>query len=137
MQVAAFKDLYEKYQDTETSPATEPLSKIMKRLEQPQTYYYFIELDDVKIGAVRVVDLDDDKSLKVISPIFILKEYRRKGYAQKAIRMVEEIHGNTKWELNTILQEAGNCALYERMGYTKTGRIHKVNDKMTLVYYKK
>lgn len=50
MQVAAFKDLYEKYQDTETSPATEPLCKIMKRLEQPQTYYYFIELDELKSG---------------------------------------------------------------------------------------
>ena len=42
MQVKAFQDLYEKYQDTETSPATEPVDKIIMRLNQPFTDYYFI-----------------------------------------------------------------------------------------------
>ena len=40
MQVEAFMDLYHKYQDTETSPATETIDKIIMRLEQPFTYYY-------------------------------------------------------------------------------------------------
>ena len=31
MQIEAFSDLYEKYQDTDTSPATEPLEKILSR----------------------------------------------------------------------------------------------------------
>ena len=39
MQVRAFLDLYEKYQDTETSPATESVEKILIRLKQPFTYY--------------------------------------------------------------------------------------------------
>ncbi len=38
MQVTAFKELYEKYQDTETSPATEPMDNIIMRLNQPFTY---------------------------------------------------------------------------------------------------
>ena len=36
MQIAAFQDLYAKYHDTETSPATETLEKTMTRLELPQ-----------------------------------------------------------------------------------------------------
>lgn len=39
MQVEAFQDLYEKYQDTETSPAKENIEKILMRLNQPFTYY--------------------------------------------------------------------------------------------------
>ena len=42
MQVKAFGDLYEKYQDTETSPATEKVEKMIMRLNQPFTYYYYI-----------------------------------------------------------------------------------------------
>ena len=56
MQVKAFEDLYKKYQDTETSPATEKVEKIIMRLEQPFTYYYFIVVDGIEVGAIRVVD---------------------------------------------------------------------------------
>ena len=37
MQIAAFQDLYAKYQDPETSPATETLEKTILRLKQPYT----------------------------------------------------------------------------------------------------
>lgn len=39
MQVEAFNDLYQRYQDTETSPATENVDKIIMKLQQPFTYY--------------------------------------------------------------------------------------------------
>ena len=32
------------------------------------------------------------------------------------------------WELDTILQETGNCYLYEKMGYYQTGKTEKVID---------
>ncbi len=137
MQVNAFQDLYKKYQDTETSPATEGIDKIQMRLNQPFTYYYFIEVDDITVGAIRVVDKKEVEKAKRISPIFIMNEYRNKGYAQKAIQLVEEIHGNSDWELDTILQEKGNCYLYEKLGYRQTGKTEKINDKLTLVFYRK
>ena len=56
MQVEAFQDLYDKYQDTETSPATEQIEKIIMRLNQSFTYYYFVDVDGIKVGAIRVVD---------------------------------------------------------------------------------
>lgn len=108
MQVESFMSLYEKYQDTDTSPATEPLEKVIWRLDQPNTYFYFI-----------------------------LPEHRNKGYAQKAIIEAEKIHGDKNWSLDTILQGKGNCALYEKMGYVSTGRTEEINDKLILVHYEK
>lgn len=137
MQVKAFQGLYEKYQDTETSPATESMDKILMRLKQPFTYYYFIEADNTTVGAIRVVDKHEAGKTKRISPIFVMQEYRNKGLAQKAMILAEEIHGYSDWELDTILQEKGNCYLYEKMGYHQTGRTEMINDKMTLVFYKK
>ena len=137
MQIEAFSDLYEKYQDTDTSPATEPLEKILSRLRQCFTYYYIIEVDKNIVGALRVVDKKEKGSAKRISPIFILKKYRNMGIAQAAIIEAERIHGNDNWELDTILSEKGNCYLYEKMGFKRTGKTEKVNDKMTLVFYQK
>ena len=137
MQVKAFQNLYEKYQDTETSPATESMDKILMRLKQPFTYYYFIEADNTTVGAIRVVDRHEAGKTKRISPVFVMQEYRNKGLAQKAMILAEEIHGCSHWELDTILQEKGNCYLYEKMGYHRTGRTEVINDKMTLVFYKK
>ena len=137
MQIEAFSDLYEKYQDTDTSPATEPLEKILSRLRQCFTYYYIIEVDKNIVGALRVVDKKEKGSAKRISPIFILKKYRNMGIAQAAIIEAERIHGNDNWELDTILSEKGNCYLYEKMGFKSTGKTEKVIDKMTLVFYQK
>ncbi len=137
MQVKVFDDLYKKYQDTETSPAAEGIDKIRMRLNQTFTYYYFIEVDDITVGAIRVVDKKEVEKAKRISPIFIMNEYRNKGYAQKAIQLVEEIHGSLHWELDTILQEKGNCYLYEKLGYRQTEKTEKINDKLTLVFYRK
>lgn len=137
MQVEAFWDLYEKYQDTATSPAAENIDKIRMRLNQPFTYYYFIEADRTTVGAIRVVDKKEIGNLKRISPIFVMKEYRNRGFAQRAIQLAEEIHGSAGWELDTILQEKGNCHLYEKMGYYQTGKTEVINDKLTLVFYRK
>ncbi len=137
MQVEAFMEMYNKYQDTDTSPAIESLDKMIERLKQPFTYYYFIQVEDTVVGAIRVIDMKEPNKSKRISPIFIMPPYRNKGIAQKAILEAERIHGNSNWELDTILQESGNCHLYEKMGYRQTGKTTSINDKLTLVFYKK
>ena len=137
MQTVAFQDLYAKYQDPETSPATETLDKIIMRLEQPFTHYYFIDVNGINVGAIRVVDTKEANKSKRISPVFIMKEFRGKGYAQQAIQLAEEIHGSFGWELDTILQEKGNCHLYEKLGYKQTGETKIVNERMTLGFYHK
>lgn len=137
MQKEAFTELYKKYQDTETSPATEKYEDILFRFNQPETTYYFITTDNIKVGVIRVVDCKDGTTRKRISPIFIMPKYRNKGYAQQAIAEAERVHGEQHWKLDTILQEKVNCYLYEKLGYHQTGKTEKNNDKMTIVYYEK
>ena len=136
MQVRAFSGILEKYQDYEMSPAAETFDKVMARYRQPWTTYYFIVAEDEVVGAIRVVDKKDG-SRKRISPIWIMQEYRNKGYAQSAITAVEQIYGSENWCLDTILQEKGNLHLYEKMGYHQTGKIEKINDLMEIVFYEK
>ena len=137
MQKEAFAELYAKYQDTQTSPATEKYEDILFRFNQPETTYYFITSEKVKVGVIRIVDHKDGVTRKRISPIFIMPGYRNKGYSQQAIKEAERIHGEQHWKLDTILQEKGNCYLYEKIGYHRTGKTEKINDKMTIVYYEK
>lgn len=137
MQVEAFKELFEKYQDFDTSPANENVEKVEARLKQDFTFYYFICIGQQKVGAIRIVDKMEAGKNKRISPIFILPEFQGKGFAQKAIRLCEEIHGSANWELDTILQERRNCHLYEKMGYRQTGKTEVINERLTLTFYEK
>ena len=136
MQLNAFAELLEKYQDYDMSPGAESLEKVMARYEQPWTTYYFITAGDQHVGAVRIVDKKDG-SRKRISPIWIMPEFRNRGYAQAAITAAEGIHGSDHWCLDTILQEAGNVHLYEKMGYHRTGKVERINDQMDIVFFEK
>lgn len=136
MQTQAFSDLLKKYQDFDTSPANESVERIKEKLLQDYTYFYYIYANQHLVGDVRVVDKKDD-SRKRVAPIFILPEFRHRGIAQRVFYEIEKIHGQKHWELNTILQEQGNCYLYEKLGYKRRGCMEKINDKMTVVYYVK
>ena len=134
MQVQAFSGLFEKYRDYGTSPAAEKLEKVQARLSDG-SFFYFICEGGEKVGAIRIVVGEDGTNR--ISPLFIMQRFRRKGYAMQAIRLAENLHGEHNWALETILQEDGNCRLYERLGYKRTGRTEKINENMDLVYYEK
>lgn len=137
MQAEAFKELFEKYRDFDTSPANEGVEKVEARLKQDFTFYYFICIGEQKVGAVRVIDTKEDSRNKRISPIYILPEFQGKGIAQEAIQLCEKMHGKENWELDTILQESKNCHLYEKMGYRQTGKTEVINERLTLVFYEK
>ena len=136
MQIEAFSDLLQKYQDYDISPGAEGMDKVMARFEQPWTTYYFIMHGDEKVGAIRVVDKKDG-SRKRISPVWIMSEHRNKGYARQAILEAEKIYGSDNWCLDTILQEKGNLHLYEKLGYHQTGKVERINERMDIVFYEK
>ena len=136
MQKKAFGGLLEKYQDHGISPASESYERIIEKYEMEGSFYYFISDSGVNVGVIRIIDKNDGSG-KRISPIWIMFEYRNKGYAQAAIKEAERIHGADNWSLDTILQEKGNLHLYEKLGYHRTGKIEKINDRMDIVYYEK
>ena len=96
MQIIAFAELLERYQDFDTNPGNEPLKKVQWRFTFPATYFYFIQVDGVNAGAIRIID-HHDESPKKISPLFVMPEYRGKGVAQAAIHEAEAIHGSENW----------------------------------------
>ena len=137
MQIKAFAPLLEKYRDFDTNPTNESLERVQRRFSQPETYFYIIMLRDDPVGAIRVYDPKDGASKKRISPLFVMPEHQGKGIAQAAMLEAERIHGSRRWRLDTVLQETGNCHLYEKMGYRQTGEQRVVNERMTLVTYEK
>ncbi|MBE6979265.1 MAG: GNAT family N-acetyltransferase [Ruminococcaceae bacterium] len=135
IQVKAFSPILLKYQDYDSNPASESLDDIYRRFDQSFTDYYLIELDGSVIGALRVCDFGAACKL---SPICILPEFQGNGYAQKAIRLMEDLYPKAGlWELDTIAQEEKLCYLYEKIGYRKTGRVDHLKDGMDIVYYEK
>ncbi len=136
MQKAAFAPLLERYQDYDLNPANETADRVRARLMQKETYYYYITVNGEAVGAIRIVDAKDG-SRKRISPLFVLPQHQNRGYAQAAIREAERLHGAENWALSTIMQEQGNCHLYEKMGYHRTGAPQIVSERMTLVQYEK
>lgn len=136
LQIEAFAELLEKYHDTASNPGAEPLERIVQRMEQPFTDYYWIRLDGRNIGAIRIAR-DSADSCR-IAPVFVLPAYQNKGYAQQAIRLAEARYPNAVvWTLDTILQEEKLCHLYEKLGYRQTGERHELQPGMTIVFYEK
>jgi GNAT superfamily N-acetyltransferase len=137
MQLISFKSLLVKYQDYDISPGAETIEKIIMRLNQSFSHYYIIKRDETSIGAIRIILKENGRRCR-ISPIFILPEYQNKGIAQIVFKKIEEMYKpENGWVLDTILEETGNCYLYEKIGYKKTGKIKKIKENMNIVYYEK
>ena len=135
LQIRSFGELLEKYQDYETNPGAEKIERIYERFQQSETDYWMIKLNEEIIGAVRVCDFG---TLCKLKQIFILPEFQKKGYAQDTINAVEALYPKAiRWELDTILQEKKLCHLYEKMNYTRTGKIENIKKGMDLVFYAK
>ena len=136
MQVESFMPLYEKYHD-ECSPAIESIDKIKARAAVPSRTYYFIVVDGARVGVINIGNNNpNEKEVSFISPIFILPRYQNMGIGYTAIQKAFEMHPEVKtWKLDTILQEKGNCHLYEKCGFVRVGEEKIINDKMTLIDY--
>lgn len=113
---SAFMPLYEKYHDTETSPALDPPEKVELQLAQEETDYWLIELEGKIVGAVRVVK---KKDAHVISPVFIIPQEQNKNVASRALDQLFSMYPEVfTWRLVTIMEEERNCHLYEKLGFT-------------------
>lgn len=124
-----------KYQDYDISLACETQERITEKFGEPYHPYFLILCDDKRVGALRVVRIDEASCR--ISPIFVIKQYQGKG-AQQVFALLEQAYPNVMvWKPDTILQEKGNCHLYEKLGYRQTGKIYHKNDVLDIVYYEK
>ena len=139
MQIQSFLPLYEKYHD-EGSPAIEPIERVRTRAFQENRKYFFIVKDGARVGAINVgrKSSDPEESCFYIGPLFVLPKYQNQGIGYVAIQKAFALYPEVRvWKLDTILQESGNCHLYEKCGFVRVGEEHVINEKMTLVDYEK
>ena len=137
IQQMAYKPLYEKYHDDGSNPYMESKETVFRKYMRAGTTGYLFVLDGTAVGAVRINIDDADKSGRV-SALGVLPQYQGRGIAQEALLEIERMHPEVeRWFLDTIQEEAGNCHLYEKIGYKKTGRAEVINERMTLVFYEK
>ncbi|MEJ8302772.1 GNAT family N-acetyltransferase [Saccharibacillus sacchari] len=135
MQVCSFAPLLEKYRDTDTSPALQSVGHIRERIEQSATDYYIIRCDDERVGAIRIVRKEQ---FNRVSPVFVVPKHQGRGIARMTFALIEARYPDVRrWELDTVLQEKGNCRLYESLGYRRFGGEKAINERMTLVFYEK
>ena len=137
IQRAAYKPLYDKYQDKHTNPYLESKETVLQKYMRKGTIGYIFLKEEVPVGAVRIIFSHESKSGR-ISALAVHPQYQGQGIAQQALLEIEKKHSDTqRWFLDTIMQEPGNCHLYEKLGYKRTGKTEKMNENMTLVDYEK
>ncbi len=136
MQKIAFMPLLEKYQDYDTSPAAETIERTQARIAIPSGGFFKILADGKWAGAM-CIQQGKEKAYW-IGPVFIHPDFQGKGIAQRAMAEAEKLFTDASaWKLATLLEEQGNCYLYEKLGYVRTDRCESINEKATLVYYEK
>lgn len=137
IQQEAYKPLYEKYHDNNSNPYMENKEIILQKYTKAGTKGYLFYKNEEPVGTVRINLYPENKSGK-ISALGVHPKYQNQGIAQQALIKIEEMHSEVKrWFLDTILEETGNCHLYEKIGYKRTGKIEKINENLTLVFYEK
>lgn len=135
IQRKAYKPLFDKYHDTNTSPYLESKEEVLEKYTRPGTSGYVFIDKELPVGAVRIIARGD---VCKVSALAVLPEYQNRGIAQAALKEIERLHSDCKcWILDTILQEKGNCHLYEKLGYVRIGEPQAINNYLTLINYKK
>lgn len=136
MQKECFKSHFEQYQDVEASPVNESIDKMLFRINYENGGYFKIIVDNIHVGCVRVYE----KSPKLyrIGIIYILPMFQNKGIGQKALELAESLFPEAEaWELDCPADLPLNRKCYEKADYRFIGKSETINDKLTLVYYRK
>lgn len=137
IQQAAYKPLYKKYHDDNLNPYMESKETVLRKYMREGSKGYIFIKEGTPVGAVRI-NLCPENKIGKVSALGVLPQYQNQGIAQEALLKIEMKHSDIeKWFLDTIMQEAGNCHLYEKIGYRKTGNTEVINENMTLVFYEK
>jgi len=137
MQIEAYTDYLNKYQDHDINPAAETLEQVIKRMDVDFREHFFILYDGELVGGIRSACYRGTTRYR-LGGLFVLPKYQNRGIGQIVVPLLESRYPEaTSWELDTLLQEPRNLHFYEKLGYHREGDLTVVNNKLSLVFYKK
>ena len=89
--------------------------------------------DGTIIGSVRAYE---DAGTVYIGKLMVHPDYRRQGYGSKLLTEIENCYSGKRYELFTSTKSIDNIRLYQRAGYTISGR-KAVNEELIFVFLEK
>ncbi|MCQ6282133.1 GNAT family N-acetyltransferase [Bacillus sp. EB600] len=133
IQKEVFQSDLKKYQDYDSSPATEHIDFFRYRLNQ--SLHYTVYIDGKINGGVCILILTDTHFH--LFRIFLHSDCQNNGIGTTIMNEIERKFPTVKtWSLNTPKDNVRNRHFYEKLGYRKTGE-QKINSRLTLIEYQK
>ena len=134
IQRKSFKEALELYQDFDTNPKFEKIEKISHKIRNH--YYYKIIVDRIIIGGAHAYKNGDCHYY--INRVFIHPDFENLGIGKKAMEFIEnELPDAKVLSLETPHKSLKNHYFYEKLGYTRTGKVEEINENLKLIYYEK
>ena len=88
-------------------------------------HYYLIYEDEMVIGIVKVI-LKENKVCE-ISSLYILAEYRNKGYGKQVVAYLRNVFRQEKIYLWVLEENVKARRFYENNGFNLTGKTKEIN----------
>ncbi|WP_439876649.1 GNAT family N-acetyltransferase (plasmid) [Bacillus mycoides] len=133
IQKKAFQADLEKYQDYDSSPATEKIERLIRKINM--VHHYTIFINGMIVGGIDVRELSNNHYR--LNRIFLDPDFQSKGLGSQIMQLIEEKYQNaTKWSLDTPKENIKNHHFYQKFGYKIVGE-HQITDKLTLLDFEK
>lgn len=136
MQIESFTPHFQRYNDVATSPVNESLEKMLYRINYEKDSYFKIMVENIHAGCMWVYE--KEPKLYRIGIMYISPEFQCKGVGHRALAIAESLFPEAEaWELDCPDDMTINRNCYKKAGYRFTGETKIINDKLTLVTYRK
>lgn len=135
IQKAAFKSLFLRYQDKETSPYLQSFEKLNAKFSASNTTYYLIMTAQKTVGFIKLT-VEQEHTTK-LSSIALLPSYENRGIGRQAMTLIERLVQTDTLRLNTILQEPKLVHFYHSLGYSATGMFQNPSSAICFVSFTK
>lgn len=98
--------------------------EFMRSLDDKQCVYLLLEEEGQAVGIVKLIDRGDEIE---IASIYILKEFRGRGFGHKAIEYICSEYKNHRIVLWVLDNNIKACLFYEKCGFELTDKVRQID----------
>lgn len=112
----------QEYLDSD-SPASRR-GEFLRSLDDQDCVYMLLEEDGQAAGIVKLVRNSDEVE---IASIYILEEYRGRGFGRKVLEFILSEYNDLRFVLWVLEANHNACAFYEKCGFELTDKVRLIN----------